>query len=81
MTLGAIVAERVLYLFEFAEANIPLLFERLKKMAASQFLHVAKLSVCRLGSLVKMMSDLIYCQPESTKNHQSFSNLISETNL
>jgi len=34
MALVAIGAKRVLYLFEFAAANIQFRFERLKKMAA-----------------------------------------------
>jgi hypothetical protein len=34
MALGAIVAERAFYLFEFAAVNIQLRFERCGKMAA-----------------------------------------------
>ena len=50
MASGAIVEEKALYLFEFVAANIPLLFERWKKMVAWQFLHVARLSVCHVDS-------------------------------
>jgi hypothetical protein len=50
MASGAIVAEKPLTLFEFAAANIPLLFEHWKKRAGWQFLHEARRSVCLLDS-------------------------------
>jgi len=63
MASAAIVAEKASHLSESAEVNIPLQFERWKKMVVWQFLHVARLSVCHVDSLTINMSDMIYCQP------------------